>query len=244
MRPIVVAHRGFSGKFPENTLRAVEEALKLPIDCIELDVRRTKDGTLVVIHDETVDRTTNGSGRVRELTWNEIRKLDAGSWKGEEFAGECIPRVDEALQLVNGKVVVFLEIKEPDTTPQLIDLVRKLNASSWVQIGSFHKEAISMAKELAPEISCTLIGGADVGATDDAFANFIKEALSCGASSVSINYPALTQERIRQCHKRWLFVGAWTVNEFELVRQLTAIGVDAIASDFPDVVLEALQQCS
>ena len=240
-RPTVVAHRGFSGRFPENTLRAIEEALKLPIDCIELDVRRTRDGTLVIIHDETVDRTTNGNGRVRDLTWNEIRKLDAGSWKGKEFAGEGIPRVDEALKLINGKVVVFLEIKEPDTTPQLIEMLRQLNAFSWVQIGSFHKDAVSKAKELAPEISCTLIGGADVGMTDDTFANFVKEALSCGATSVSINYPALTRERIRYCHQRWLFVGAWTVNDFELVKELTAIGVDAIASDYPDVVLEALR---
>jgi glycerophosphoryl diester phosphodiesterase len=146
---MVIAHRGFSGRYPENTLKAFEEALKLPIDAVELDVRRTKDGVLVVIHDETVDRTTNGKGKVRDLTWSEIQKLDAGSWKGKEFAGERIPRLEEALQLINARVVVFLEIKEPDTAPQVVEALRQLDALSWVKIGSFHPQAISSGEKVS-----------------------------------------------------------------------------------------------
>lgn len=241
-RPVVIAHRGFSGRYPENTLRSFREALKLPVGAVELDVRRTKDGVLVVIHDETVDRTTNGKGRVRDLTWEEIKSLDAGSWKGSEFAGERIPRLEEALELINGQKVVFLEIKEPDTSEQVIDALRQLDAFSWVKIGSFYPQAIARAKKLAPEISSSLIGSARVGASDETFAAFVKEALSCGANSITVNYAGLTPERILYCHQRCIFVGTWTVNDAEIARRMVAMGVDAIASDFPDMVLSVLEQ--
>ncbi|MGQ9519606.1 MAG: glycerophosphodiester phosphodiesterase [Candidatus Fervidibacter sp.] len=241
-RPMVIAHRGFSGRFPENTLRSFAEALKLPVDAVELDVRRTKDGVLVVIHDETADRTTNGKGRVRDLTWHEIQKLDAGAWKGSEFSGERIPRLEEALQLVNGKVVVFLEIKEPDTTPQVIDTLRQLGAVSWVKIGSFHPQAVEMAKKLEPEVSCSLIGSAKVGASDETFADFVKEALRHNANSITVNHAGLTPDRIRYCHQRCIFVGTWTVNDAKLAEKMIAMGVDAIASDYPDVVLDVLSK--
>lgn len=237
---MVIAHRGFSGRFPENTLRSFREALKLPVDAIELDVRRTKDGVLVVIHDETIDRTTNGKGRVCDLTWDEIRRLDAGSWKGSDFAGERIPKLDEALRLINGQVVVFLEIKEPDTAPQVVDVLRQLDAFSWVKIGSFHPQAISSVRGLAPEIPCSLIGSAKVGATEETFAQFVKEALRSGANSVTVNYAGLTPERIRYCHQRCIFVGTWTVNDAETAKRMVKMGVDAVASDHPDIVLSVL----
>lgn len=239
-RPMVIAHRGFSGRYPENTLRSFSEALKLPVDAIELDVRRTKDKVLVVIHDETVDRTTNGKGRVRDLTWDEIRKLDAGSWKSDEFTGEKVPRLEEALELINGQKVVFLEIKEPETTEQVIETIRRFDAFSWVKIGSFHPQAIAKAKKLAPEISSSLIGSAKVGASDETFVEFFKEALRNGANSITVNYAGLTPERIHYCHQRCIFVGTWTVNDAELAKRMIEMGVDAIASDFPDIVLKVL----
>jgi len=137
-RPMVVAHRGFSGRFPENTLRSFREALQLPIDAVELDVRRTKDGVLVVIHDPTVDRTTNGRGRVADLTWDELQRLDAGAWKGSEFVGERIPRLEEVLKLIDGCVVVFVEIKEVGTEADIVATLGRLDAFDWVKIGSFH----------------------------------------------------------------------------------------------------------
>ncbi|MDW8029212.1 MAG: glycerophosphodiester phosphodiesterase family protein [Armatimonadota bacterium] len=243
-RPMLIAHRGFSGRYPENTLRSFSEALKLPVDAIELDVRRTKDGVLVVIHDETVDRTTNGKGKVRDLTWSEIQKLDAGSWKGKEFAGERIPKLEEALELVDGQKVVFLEIKEPDTTGQVVETLRRLNALSWVKIGSFHSQAIATAKKLEPEIPSSLIGSAKVGANDETFNAFVKEALRNGANSITVNYAGLTSERIRYCHQRFIFVGTWTVNNPEIAKRMIKMGVDAIASDFPDIVLSVLENLS
>lgn len=244
-RPMVIAHRGFSGRYPENTLRSFREALKLPVDAIELDVRQTKDKVLVVIHDETVDRTTNGKGRVRNLTWDEVQSLDAGSWKGSEFSSERIPKLEEALELIGGRKVVFLEIKEPDTTAQVVETLLKLNALSWVKVGSFHPQVITAVKKLAPEISSSLIGSAKVGASEETFSAFVREALKCGANSVAVNYAGLTPERIRYCHQRCIFVVTWTVNDAETIERMIEMGVDAIASDFPDVVLEVVKrQCS
>ncbi len=239
-RPMLIAHRGFSGHYPENTLRAFREALKLPVDGIELDIRRTSDGKLVVIHDETVDRTTFGSGRVSQLTWEELQQLDAGAWKGQEFSGERIPCFEEVLQLVNGQTVLHAEIKQPGTERQIVEAVRAHNAVQWVKLSSFHPKAIAAAKQAAPEVSCGLIGGPRVGASDDTFAAFVREALQHGASAVTVHYSALTPERVRYCHQRYLFIGTWTVNDARLAAQMVAMGIDALASDFPDMVLPVL----
>lgn len=239
-RPMIVAHRGFSGRFPENTLRAFREALKLPVDAIEFDVRKTSDGMLVVIHDETVDRTTQGSGRVNELTWDNIKKLDAGTRKGKEFAGEHIPSLGEALESIMGQTMALIEIKEPGTELQIIETIQQHNASEWVNLVSFHGEALASAKKAAPQISYTLIGGEPVGTSDKTFFNFVHDALSSGTNSITVHYSALTPERIRYCHERYLFVGTWTVDNRDLAEKLISMGVDAIASNFSDIMLAAL----
>jgi glycerophosphoryl diester phosphodiesterase len=237
---MLIAHRGCSGRYPENTLRAFREALKLPVDGIELDVRRTRDGVLVVIHDETVDRTTFGSGRVSELTWDELRQLDAGAWKGDEFAGECIPRFEEVLELVKGQTVLHVEIKEVGTETQIAETLRHYDAERWVKLASFHPEAVASARRAAPETAGVLIGGLRVGNDDATFQRFVHTALQHGASAVSVHYSVATPQRVRYCHQRYLFVGVWTVNDADLARQLVAMGVDAIASDYPERILAAL----
>lgn len=239
-RPIIIAHRGFSGRYPENTLRAFKEALRLRVDAIETDVRSTKDGALVIIHDDTVDRTTDGSGYVKDLTLDEISKLDAGSWKGEEFAGEHIPTLAKTLELVEGEVMLLVEIKEPDTTHAIIETLRRHMAFGWVNIVSFHSKAIKLAKQNEPEISCALIGGKEIGSSDGIFFDFVYDTLNCGANSVMVHYAALTPKRIRYCHERFLSVGTWTVDDRKLAQNLIAMGVDAIASNYPDVMLEAM----
>lgn len=240
-RPMIIAHRGFSGHYPENTLRAFQEALKLQIDAIELDVRRTQDGTLIVIHDETVDRTTNGSGYVSGLAWDEIKRLDAGVKKGKEFAGEHIPTLDEALELVNGQTMLIVEIKEPDTVTQVVETIKRHNAQDWVNLVSFHATAIASAKELAPQISRTLIGGTDIGASDEVFHDFVHTAFSNSANSITVQYSTLNESRVRYCHERFLSVGTWTVDEDALANKLISIGVDWIASNYPNVMVGVVE---
>ncbi|MBE0447244.1 MAG: glycerophosphodiester phosphodiesterase [Actinobacteria bacterium] len=239
-RPLIVAHRGFSGRFPENTIRAFQEALKLPVDAIELDVRTTADSVLVVIHDETVDRTTNGSGRVRDLTWDEIRHLDAGIQRGEKFAGERIPSLDEALETIQGKTMLLVEIKETGTEERIIKVLDRHAALEWVTLVSFHADAIAAAKKIAPQISCMLIGGRDIGSSDAAFSDFVRAALNSYANAVTVHYAALTEERIRYCHQHHLFVGTWTVDEEDLAEKLVLMGADEIATNFPDILLAML----
>lgn len=234
---MIIAHRGFSGHYPENTLRAFQEALKLKVDAVELDVRRTQDSALVVIHDETVDRTTNGSGYVSELTWDEIKSLDAGIKKDKNFAGEHIPTLDDTLELVNGQTMLIVEIKEPDTVAQIVDSIKRHNAHDWVNLVSFHAEAIASAKELAPQISRTLIGGADIGLSDKAFRDFVHTAFSNSANSITVHYSTLTESRVRYCHERFLTVGTWTVDKGDLANKLVSIGVDWIATNYPDVMV-------
>ncbi|MDH7569578.1 MAG: glycerophosphodiester phosphodiesterase family protein, partial [Armatimonadota bacterium] len=110
-RPVIVAHRGASGAAPENTLAAFRRALELGVPMLELDVHRSADGTIVVLHDATVDRTTDGSGAVAQMTLNEIRRLDAGVKKGPQFAGERIPTLAEVCALARGRAFLFVEVK-------------------------------------------------------------------------------------------------------------------------------------
>lgn len=116
----VIAHRGASADAPENTLAAFEESIRQGADYFELDCHLSKDGAVIVIHDATVDRTTDGAGRVRDMTFEELRQLDAGAWRGEAFAGERLPTLDEALSLARGRIGVYVELKSVDDDGPII----------------------------------------------------------------------------------------------------------------------------
>ena len=143
---LVVAHRGFSGAAPENTLAAFRKAIEAGSDMIELDIQLSKDGKIVVIHDETLERTTDGQGRVADRTFPEIRKLDAGSWFGSQFSGEKIPTLQEVLELAKGKVLVNIEIKNPahgqypitELADQGLEAVKKAGMLNRVIFSSFN----------------------------------------------------------------------------------------------------------
>ena len=142
----VLGHRGCAGIEPENTMRAFKRAMDLGVDFIELDVRMSRDKKLVVIHDDKVDRTTNGNGYVRDLTFEEMRKLDTGK-------GEKIPSLEEAVDLLKkGKQRIAIEIKEPDTLEGILKIVTKEGLSSKVIIVSFWHNVLKRIKEIEPEI--------------------------------------------------------------------------------------------
>lgn len=155
-----VAHRGASGYAPENTIAAFDLAVDMKADYIEIDVQRSKDGELVLIHDTTVNRTTNGTGRVGELTLEQLRKLDAGSWFGSEFAGELIPTFDEILDRYRGKIGILVELKAPELYPgieaQVAEALKKRNMdkskNNKIIIQSFNFESVKKVNELLPRI--------------------------------------------------------------------------------------------
>jgi len=233
--PLIIAHRGLSGLFPENTLLAFREAVKLGVEGIETDVRRTRDWAIVCLHDETLERTTNLSGKLSELTLEEARRADAGR-------GERIPTLWEALTEVGGRAVLCVEVKEPGIEPQVVGIIRRHPMMRYrCIIGSFHVGSIKRAKELAPEIPTQLIISACEPLGGEGALKAVLKAIEAGANSLSVHFKGISADLLREAHLRGLPVWAWTVNEPRLMRKLAEMGVDGIATDRADLAMEALR---
>ena len=161
-RTRVIAHRGFSGAAPENTLAAVRAAIEVGADMVEIDVTLTSDGHIVVIHDETLDRTTTGSGRVSDFTLTELQRLDAGGWFAPRFAGERIPTLDQVLDEIEGRILLNVEIKseavERGIVTKVASAIRKRGMMEQLWFPRFHRQpcsrCISMRRKFDPR-SCT-----------------------------------------------------------------------------------------
>ena len=155
--PIIIAHRGASGTAPENTMAAIRKAMQSEAACIEIDIHLSKDNELVVIHDYTVNRTTNGSGKIAEMTLTEIQSLDAGSWFAPGFAGEMVPTLQEVIEFINGEKVLLIEIKGgvakyPGIAEKLIKMIQEANAGDWCIVQSFDDKTLEQIHERWPEI--------------------------------------------------------------------------------------------
>lgn len=226
---LIIGHRGAAGYEPENTIRAIIKGFECGADYVEVDVRQTKDGYLVLMHDEKVDRTTNGRGYLRELTLEEVRKLDAGK-------GEKVPLVEEVLEVVKkkGGGIVF-EIKEVGIEEKLLSLIEKFKMIDRVIIASFHYEALEKVKEINDEVCLSLIF------SKDPISN-LKRAIKLGVDIVSAHYSLIDSNFIEKAYKLNLKVNAWTVNEKDLVVKLVKLGVNSITSDYPCLVKEVLEE--
>ena len=218
-RFFIVAHRGASGYEPENTLRSVRRALEMGVDAVEIDVRLSRDGVPVVIHDETVDRTTNGRGRVGDMTLEELRRLDAG-------AGERIPLLEEVVDVAGGRVPLFVEIKEPGAAEPSLKVVEEKGVLDGVVFISFHPEALSVLRGLEPAAHLGLIYAKP--------GNGIVGARNLGCEFVLPFYRLATEKAVALAHRLKLSVVAWTVDELETAAELKRRGVDGIASNYPD----------
>jgi glycerophosphoryl diester phosphodiesterase len=215
-----IGHRGAAGHAPENTLAAVRAGLSLGVDFIELDIQSTRDGNLVVIHDHSVDRTTNGTGLVCDHTWDELQSLDAGR-------GESIPSLEDALASIDGHAGAMLEIKAPGLGPTLYRAVQASGFSGPVVYASFLHAEIRAIHALAPQaktlalMECVPISGA-------AF------ALDAQATLVGLALDFATPAFIATLHRADLQVWVYTVNQPAQIAHAIALGVDGIISDYPD----------
>ena len=216
-----IGHRGAKAYEPENTLRSFKKALDLGVDAVELDVRRTKDDNVVVIHDPEVDRTTNGKGLVNALTLREIKQLVTE--KGEE-----IPTLEEALDFLDKKVKIFIELKEPALEEKVLSLIRGKGLEKNVIIVSFLEEALKKVRELNNEIETGLIYVRHK--------NPIKAALELKANYLLPLYRFTHTADVEKAHQNGLKVIVWTVNEQEEVLEYQKKGVDGITSDKPDIL--------
>jgi len=234
-----IAHRGASAYAPENTIAAFDKAVEMKADYIEIDVQRSKDGKLVVIHDTTVDRTTDGSGKVGNLTFNELRNLDAGSWKGEQFAGAQIPTFDEILDRYHGKIGILIELKAPELYPGIEEnIAGKLKEQNLdkpqnekIIVQSFNHNSMKKMNELLPKVPIGVLTSSSADTTEQALQEF-----SIYADYFNPSYGIVTPDLVNQVHSLAMKIGSWTVRSQEAANFLLNVGVDAIITDYPDYV--------
>lgn len=239
--PRVVAHRGLSGACPENTLPAFAAAVALGADELELDVWASKDGELVVCHDETVDRTSDGEGRICELTWARIRELDAGAWLGREWAGVPFCRLDDVLDECGGRLVMNVHVKEPGRNGLVVHRVRELAAARGLLSQLYvagRRDVLEWAAKAAPDLArCSLESpGSGTGMLDC--------ALEYGCARVQFWNPNFTPDDIARAHRHGircnLFFGDRPDTPEEAVR-LCGLGLDAILTNWANTVLPAVR---
>ena len=239
-RTRVIAHRGFSGAAPENTIAAVRAAIEIQADMAEIDVTLTADGHIVVIHDETLDRTTNGGGLVSDFGLTALQQLDAGSWFAPRFAGERIPTLDTVLDEVEGRILLNVEIKSESVdrgvVPKLASSIRKRGMIDQVVVSSFSPTALEQMHSEAPEIRTAVLYNTKFHQGRDA----VEIVTGLGATVFNIKRQRLTKKMMRRCEDNDIPVGIYTVNKPRRMRRLVKKGIDAIFTDHPDRLLEVL----
>lgn len=232
-----IAHRGFSEKFPENTLAAFKAALELGVDMIELDVHLSKDRHVVVHHDDTLGRTNNGQGTLKDHTLDKLKTLDAGSWFDPQFAQETIPLLEEALDLVKDKAWVNIEIKasahERIATPdsiekQVVQLVQKKGMTATTVISSFQPDCLRRINQI-PEAP-------HVGLLDGGSQKSLRLIEEIQPYSYHTFYRKLSLDHVQQVHQAGLPLFVFTVNAPRDMENMLHMGVDGIITNAPDTL--------
>lgn len=225
----IIAHRGASGSAPENTLASFRSAMDIGADFIELDIHLSKDGELIVMHDETVTRTTNGKGKIRNLTLEQIKSLDAGSWFGDKFKGLVVPTLDEVFQLSGGKIKLLIEVKGssrkyPGIEKKLVETIYKYYAKDWCIVQSFDDEILKNISQLDPSI---VLHQLIVGRI---FPPVIPEFIR----AVNPNHHFVSGKKIEKIHSQGKKIFVWTVNEEKRMGKLISMEVDGIITNYPE----------
>jgi glycerophosphoryl diester phosphodiesterase len=229
--PWVIAHRGASGHAPENTFAAFQRAVELGGTFIETDLHVTRDGRFVAIHDDTVERTTNGSGDVRNFALDELREVDAGMWFDRTFMGERIPTLEEVLEFSRVHDVVFyLELKYAAVWGMdhaLVAALQKAQSAPRTIVISFDPATLTPLRRLDPSIMTGLL-------VEDAKPDCIQSAIDLGVRQLCPKVSSMTPELVEKAHRSDLQVVTWTANTLADMRAMMAAGVDGIMTDFPD----------
>ncbi|MFJ6633478.1 glycerophosphodiester phosphodiesterase [Streptomyces sp. NPDC091376] len=216
---LTIGHRGVMGVEPENTLRSFVRAERAGMDAIELDLHLSKDGSLVVMHDADVGRTTDGTGPITEMTLAELRELDAGQ-------GERIPVFEEVLEAVSAPLQA--EIKDVAAARVLADVMIKRDLVDRVEVTSFRDEAVAEIASLVPGVRTGLIAsrwGSDI----------VERAQAVGAATLALNIRRLTLETVEHAHGEGLKVIGWVVNTQDHLRLVRALELDGATTDFPEI---------
>ncbi len=237
-RPLIIAHRGASSIAPENTMEAYRLAVEEGADSIELDVQLSADGVPVVFHDEHLGRTAEGQGPVYEKTVKDLQSLDAGSWFGKTFAHCRIPTLEEVLAWSKGRIPLHIEVKNlphryPGIEEKILALLYTYNMVEEVEIISFDHPLARRMKALCPQI---MVGTCYVGNP----INHTILAQQVGAQCLDPQWSAVNPQMVAEAHDSGLLVITWTVNDPDQAVALAEMGVDAITTDYPKPMIEAL----
>jgi glycerophosphoryl diester phosphodiesterase len=255
-RPLVIAHQGGDGIWPGDTLYAFEKAVETGADILEMDAHITRDDQIVVMHDEKVDRTTEGTGLIEDLTLEELKQLDAAhQWSNDDgktfpFRGQGIevPTLDEVFQkFPQMRYIIEIKLTENPIDKPLCNLIRKYNMQDKVLIASFHDEAMQKFRQTCPEVATSASRG-EVTMFVLLGKVFLSGLIVPQYQSIqppynpaeSMNIPIMTERFIREAHARNIKVEPWTVNDPELMKQYIEWGVDGIITDRPDLMIELL----
>ncbi len=222
-----IAHRGASGSFPENTIRAFLAAVEAGAAMCELDVRLTRDGIPVVIHDETVDRTTDGRGAVAEMTLAEIKHFDAGMRFGARFAGERIPTLAEVFDALVNRCGLNIELKADAAEKPVCEIVRARGAIEASMVSGFDWEALWRVRAIDPAIRIGVLA-------DKRGDAMLATARRLDAWAVNPRYNLCTAELVSEAHGHGFKVMVWTVDERAAMRRMIAYGVDGIMTNYPE----------
>lgn len=254
---ITAAHRGASGYAPEHTLLSYEMGEKMKGDYIEVDLQMTKDGELIAMHDETVDRTTNGTGRVKDMTLEQIKELDAGSWFNEkypeyakpEYAGLQVPTLEEVFEKFGRGAKYYIETKSPEVYPgmeeKLLELLEKYKLtgengrSSHVLIQSFSPESLKKIHEMDPNLPLVQLKSYKTAAviTDEEL-----ESIKAYAIGVGPNFTRIDEQYVQAVREHNLLIHPYTVNEKEDMRKALEWGVTGLFTNFPDRFNEVVKE--
>jgi len=222
----IVGHRGAPVDEPENTLRAFARALAVGAAAVELDVQLTRDGRLAVIHDSTLDRTTNGKGRVRDFTMAELQRLDAGR-------GEPVPSLEEVFDLVRGKAHLLVELKHPEAAPALLRVFQEHQAFKFATVISFWHPAVKALKEAEPRLRTGVLL---VGCPADPAGL----ARAARADALILQYAYVTQQLVATAHSHNLFVYIWNIDDTNTLEPYLAMNLDGICTNRPREIIDFL----
>ena len=242
-RTLIIAHGGFSSDYPTNTLPAIKAAIELNVDYVEVDLNLSKDGEVIVIHDGTVDRTTDGSGRVRELTLSELKALDAGSWFHEKFTGVSTSPLEEIIPLFKtSQTRLCLEIKldiggrpYKGMESKVVDLLKKHDMLDKFIITSFNKDVLRQIKALHPSLPTSYDPSNEEYETCSP-RKLCLSTLSCGSHIMSCRHEVIDETFLSESRLLCVSIWAWTVNDLDRMRRLLALGVEGILTDNPGLL--------
>jgi glycerophosphoryl diester phosphodiesterase len=243
-QPLVVAHRGQSAEVPEQTLASFQAAIDRGAEMIEADAQLSRDGRLVLMHDVTVDRTTDGTGHVAEMVWQVLSQLDAGGWFDPRFSGLRIPLVDDLISLASSAgIAICLEAKGATTLETtrvavaLAKLVAERGALSWAFVSSFDHAALAEARRAVPELLIAPERLPERGplAAEEA----LGQVAALGAQVLQHRWELLTAELVDLLHRERIAVWAWNTNDLRSIRAALGLGVDGLMGDDAGLLVAA-----